>query len=162
MKPSGISFIFYFLNLSCGLKFQSLLLKFFNRNLFSCLHLVTNSDRLLSSSFGYWEVMIACFSWRRKEHLFVILEYVFAVRKTSHVRAGATFFLFFFFFMTWQEQNKDIFNLIWRCLCFAFVESLRCCMSARWIYSEYFYNDWSPYYSSIWRKSLYSQMFVDN
>ena len=36
-----------------------------------------------------------------------------------------------------QEQNKDIFKLIWRCLCFAFVESFRCWMSARWIYSEY-------------------------
>ena len=39
--------------------------------------------------------------------------------------------------MIWQEQNKDIFKLIWRCLCFAFVESFRCWMSARWIYSEY-------------------------
>ena len=37
----------------------------------------------------------------------------------------------------WQEQSKDIFKLIWRCLCFALVESFRCCMSARWIYSEY-------------------------
>ena len=36
-----------------------------------------------------------------------------------------------------QEQNKDIFKLIWRCLCFAFVESFRCWMSARWIYLEY-------------------------
>ena len=36
-----------------------------------------------------------------------------------------------------QEQNKDIFKLIWRCLCFAFVESFKCWMSARWIYSEY-------------------------
>ena len=36
-----------------------------------------------------------------------------------------------------QEQNKDIFRIIWRCLCFAFVESFRCCMSARWNYSEY-------------------------
>ena len=32
-----------------------------------------------------------------------------------------------------QEQNK----LIWRCLCFAFVVSFRCWMSARWIYPEY-------------------------
>ena len=36
-----------------------------------------------------------------------------------------------------QEQNKDIFKLIWRCLCFAFLESFRCWMSARWIYSKY-------------------------
>ena len=36
-----------------------------------------------------------------------------------------------------QEQNKDISKLVWRRLCFAFVESLRCWMSARWIYSEY-------------------------
>ena len=39
--------------------------------------------------------MTASLSWRHKEHLFVILEYVFADGKTSHVRAGATFFLFF-------------------------------------------------------------------
>ena len=32
--------------------------------------------------------MIASFSWRHKERPFVILEYAFAVRKTSHVRAG--------------------------------------------------------------------------
>ena len=36
-----------------------------------------------------------------------------------------------------QVQNKDIFGIIWRCLCFAFVESFRCWMSAGWIYSEY-------------------------
>ena len=36
-----------------------------------------------------------------------------------------------------QEQNKDIFKLIWRGLCFAFAESFRCWMSAGWIYSEY-------------------------
>ena len=36
-----------------------------------------------------------------------------------------------------QEQNKDIFKLIWRSLCFAFVESFRCWMSTRWVYSEY-------------------------
>ena len=36
-----------------------------------------------------------------------------------------------------QEQNKDIFKLIWRSLCFAFVKSFRSWMSARWIYSEY-------------------------
>ena len=36
-----------------------------------------------------------------------------------------------------QGQNKDIFKLIWRCLCFAFVESFRCLMSARWIYLEF-------------------------
>ena len=41
--------------------------------------------------------MIANFSWKYEEYLFVILEYVFAVRKTSHVRAGATFFLFLHF-----------------------------------------------------------------
>ena len=33
-------------------------------------------------------------SWRHKEHLFVILEYAFAVRKTSHVRATFSFFHF--------------------------------------------------------------------
>ena len=36
-----------------------------------------------------------------------------------------------------QQQNKYIFKLIWRCLCFAFVESFRCWMLARWFYSEY-------------------------
>ena len=36
-----------------------------------------------------------------------------------------------------QEQNKDIFKLIWRCFCFAFVESFRCWMLAKWIYSKY-------------------------
>ena len=36
-----------------------------------------------------------------------------------------------------QKQNKDIFKLIWRCCCFAFVESYSCWMSVRWIYSEY-------------------------
>ena len=41
--------------------------------------------------------MIASFSWRHKEQLFVILEYAFAVCKTSHVRASVTFFLFFHF-----------------------------------------------------------------
>ena len=49
MNPFGISFILHFLKLTYGSKLQSLLLKFFNRNLFSCLHLVTSSDRLLSS-----------------------------------------------------------------------------------------------------------------
>ena len=38
--------------------------------------------------------MIARFSWRHNEHLFVILEYALAVRKTSYVRAGVTFFFF--------------------------------------------------------------------
>ena len=37
----------------------------------------------------------------------------------------------------WQEQNKYIFKLIWRCLGFAFVESFRRWMSTRWTYSEY-------------------------
>ena len=36
-----------------------------------------------------------------------------------------------------QGQNKDIFKLIWRCLCFGYVESFRCLMSARWIYLEF-------------------------
>ena len=36
-----------------------------------------------------------------------------------------------------QEQNKDIFKLIRKCLCFAFVESFRRWMSAKWIFSEY-------------------------
>ena len=36
-----------------------------------------------------------------------------------------------------QEKNKDIFKLVWKCLCFDFVDSFRCWMSARWIYSEY-------------------------
>ena len=36
-----------------------------------------------------------------------------------------------------QEQIKDISKLIWRCLCFVFVESVRCWMSARWIYLEH-------------------------
>ena len=35
------------------------------------------------------------------------------------------------------EQSKDIFKLIWKYLCFAFVESFRCWMLAKWIYSEY-------------------------
>ena len=39
--------------------------------------------------------------------------------------------------VTRQEQNKDIFKLIWRCLFFSFVESFRCWMSAKWIYLEY-------------------------
>ena len=37
----------------------------------------------------------------------------------------------------WQEQKKDIFKLIWRCLCFAFIELFRCWMLAIWIYLEY-------------------------
>ena len=36
-----------------------------------------------------------------------------------------------------QEQIKDISKLIWRCVCFVFVESVRCWMSARWIYLEH-------------------------
>ena len=38
--------------------------------------------------------MITSFSWRHKKYFFVILEHAFAVRKTSHARAGVTFFHF--------------------------------------------------------------------
>ena len=42
--------------------------------------------------------MIASFSWRHEEHIFAMLEYALAVRKTSHVRAGVAVFFFFFHF----------------------------------------------------------------
>ena len=53
--------------------------------------------------------MTASFSWRHKEHLFVILEYAFAFRKTSHVRVVVTFFLFFHFpYITWKDSTVTI------------------------------------------------------
>ena len=52
--------------------------------------------------------MIASFSWRHKEHFFVILEYAFAVRKTSHVTAGVTFFFFHFLYITWKGSIVGI------------------------------------------------------
>ena len=53
--------------------------------------------------------MIASFSWRHKELLFVILEYAFTVRMTSHVRAGVTPFLFFHLpYITSEGSSVDI------------------------------------------------------
>ena len=53
--------------------------------------------------------MIASFSWRHKELLFVILEYAFTVRMTSHVRAGVTTFLFFHLpYITSEGSSVDI------------------------------------------------------
>ena len=53
--------------------------------------------------------MIASFSWRHEEHIFVMLEYVFTVRKTSHVRSGAIFFSFFHFpYVTWEGSAVGI------------------------------------------------------
>ena len=53
--------------------------------------------------------MIVSFSWRYKEHLFVILEYAFAVRKISHVKAGIIFFSFFHFrYITWKGSTVTI------------------------------------------------------
>ena len=49
--------------------------------------------------------MIASFSWRHEEHLFAMLEYAFAVRKTSHVRAGVAVFSFFFFHFPYLTSN---------------------------------------------------------
>ena len=44
-------------------------------------------------------------SWRHKEHLFVILEYSFAVRKTSHVRAS---YIFHFPYITRKSSTVGI------------------------------------------------------
>ena len=52
--------------------------------------------------------MIASFSWRHKEHLFVMLEYAFAVRKTFHVRADITFFFFHFPYITRKSSAVGI------------------------------------------------------
>ena len=53
--------------------FQSLLLNVRNRNLFSCRHFKTSSDLLFRSSLWFGYMSIANFSWRHKEHHFVIL-----------------------------------------------------------------------------------------
>ena len=50
--------------------------------------------------------MIASFSWRHKKHLFVMLEYAFAVRKTSH-GDGVPFF-YYSPYMTWKGSTVCI------------------------------------------------------
>ena len=68
---------------------------FFYMNLFSCLNLKTSSDYLLISSSGYGEVMVASFSLKYREHIFVMFEYAFSFRKICHVGARVMLFLFF-------------------------------------------------------------------
>ena len=53
--------------------------------------------------------MIASFSWRHKENLFVTLEFAFAVCKTSHIRTVVTSFPFFdFTYTTWEGNTVGI------------------------------------------------------
>ena len=52
--------------------------------------------------------MIATFSWRYKEHLFVLMKYAFAVRKASHVRAGVTIFFVCFPYRTWKGSTVTL------------------------------------------------------
>ena len=83
---------------------QSLLWIVCNRNLFSCWHFETSSHLLFKSSLWFGYMSIANFSWRYKEHLFVMFVYGAAVGIISHTNVAASFFIFFYFpSITWES-----------------------------------------------------------
>ena len=58
---------------------------------------------------------MANFSWRHKEHCFVMFVYRGAVRIISHTNVGVSFFSFFFFKHNWREMccsNSSHFEMI--------------------------------------------------
>ena len=61
-----------------------------------------------------------------------------------------------------KEQNQDIFKLIWRCFYLLLLNRLGAGCQQDESVRNIVYNNWSPYYSNIWRKFFNSQMFVDN
>ena len=76
---------------------QSLLLNVSSRNKFSCWNFKTNYNPLLKSSLWFGYISIANFSWRHKEHHFVMFAYGAAVQIISHTNVGVSFFVFFTF-----------------------------------------------------------------
>ena len=85
---------------------QSLLLNVCNGNLFSCQHFEISSDLLFKSSLWFGYMSMANFSWRHKEHCFVVFVYGGAVWIISHTNM----LVFPFLFSLFSKHN-------WRKLC---------------------------------------------
>ena len=58
-----------------------------------------------------------------------------------------------------QKQNKDIFELIWRCLVVLLLNRLGAGCRHNESIQNIVYNNWSPYYSNVWRNSSIPRCF---
>ena len=79
-------------------------------DLFSCLHLKTSSDYLLRSSSGYGEVMVASFSWKHREHIFVMLEICFRI--SWDLSCWSSCYVFSIFYFLYVTQKSSAFAII--------------------------------------------------
>ena len=104
---------------------QSLLLNVCSRNKFSCWNFKTNYNPLLKSSLWFGYISIANFSWRHKEHHFVMFAYGAAVQIISHTNVGVSFFCFLYFRNITGESC-----------------TVRIVLISKWLEIEMFRNEW--------------------